>query len=98
MIMCPETSIVMLLWLASLVFCFYGKAWVEQASAAPPFPREHRLFNGCAGTQRACAERNAGQPYDVLHAGHDQTPSAALRRLPAAGRGDVPIGFRPMRR
>jgi hypothetical protein len=29
MVPCPETPIVMLLWLASLVFCFYGKAWVD---------------------------------------------------------------------
>jgi hypothetical protein len=28
---CPETPIVMLLWMASLAACFYGKAWVEHA-------------------------------------------------------------------
>jgi hypothetical protein len=27
--MYPETAIVFIFWLASLVFCFYGKAWVD---------------------------------------------------------------------
>jgi hypothetical protein len=29
MAVCPETPIVMLLWLASLAVCFYGKAYVD---------------------------------------------------------------------
>ena len=29
MSVCPETAIVFIFWMASLVACFYGKAWVD---------------------------------------------------------------------
>lgn len=32
MSVCPSTAVVMLAWLASLAFCFYGRAYAEDKS------------------------------------------------------------------
>ncbi|MFH0830064.1 MAG: hypothetical protein V1887_02805 [Candidatus Aenigmatarchaeota archaeon] len=32
MTLCPSTAVVILFWLASMAFCFYGKAYAEDKS------------------------------------------------------------------